>query len=286
MRLELHATPQEVMRAVEALREFGQAWRIPEKALFPLTLALEECGSNIVNHALQRDARQKFRAAIEYTGTAVTVELRDRGPEFDPTRVCVADRTAEAEERRPGGWGIQLARRSVDEIHYRREAGENILRLTKRLVQAPGQAPTRARAKQTAENHNAHTDMPLEIQIQKGVSPSTGGAVTVKLTGSLDTATAPDLERQLAPVLAGQVKDLVFDLAQLKFISSAGLRVFSTARKQLKERGGQASFIHMQPQIQEVFEIMKSLPGVAIFKDVAELDRYLAARQRSHQENT
>ncbi len=95
--------------------------------------------------------------------------------------------------------------------------------------------------------------MPLEIQIQKGGGQDS--AVTVKLTGSLDTATAPDLERQLAPVLAGGVKDLVFDLAQLKFISSAGLRVFRR-RAKLKERGGQASFIHMQPQIQEVFEIM------------------------------
>lgn len=127
--------------------------------------------------------------------------------------------------------------------------------------------------------------MPLEIQIQKSIAGQDVGAVTVNLTGSLDTATAPDLERQLAPVLAGPVKDVVFDLAQLKFISSAGLRVFSSTRKTLKERGGQASFIHMQPQIQEVFEIMKSLPGVAVFKDVAELDRYLAVRQRSHQEN-
>jgi anti-anti-sigma factor len=93
------------------------------------------------------------------------------------------------------------------------------------------------------------------------------------------------LERQLAPVLASPVKDLVYDLAQLKFISSAGLRVFAAARKQLKERGGQASFVNMQPQIQEVFDIIKALPGVAVFKDVAELDRYLAARQRSHQEN-
>jgi anti-sigma B factor antagonist len=125
--------------------------------------------------------------------------------------------------------------------------------------------------------------MPLEIQIQKDISSSATGAVTVRLTGSLDTATAPELERQLAPVLASQVKDIIFDLAELKFISSAGLRVFSNTRKQLKERGGQASFVNMQPQIQEVFEIMKSLPGVTIFKDVAELDRYLAARQRSHQ---
>jgi anti-anti-sigma factor len=127
--------------------------------------------------------------------------------------------------------------------------------------------------------------MPLEIQIQKDISSTaTAATVTVKLAGSLDTSTAPDLERQLAPVLVGDVKDLVFDLAQLRFISSAGLRVFSNTRKQLKERGGQTSFVNMQPQIQEVFEIMKSLPGVAVFKDLGELDRYLAARQRSHQQ--
>lgn len=128
--------------------------------------------------------------------------------------------------------------------------------------------------------------MPLEIQIQKSIGGPDAGAVTVKLTGSLDTVTAPDLERQLSPVLASPIKDLVFDLAQLKFISSAGLRVFSAARKTLKERGGQASFVNMQSQIQEVFEIMQSLPGVAIFKDMAELDRYLATRQRKHTENS
>ena len=126
--------------------------------------------------------------------------------------------------------------------------------------------------------------MPLEIQIQKDDGPK-AGAVTIKLTGSLDTATAPDLERQLSPVLAGPITDLVFDLAQLKFISSAGLRIFASARKTLKERGGQTSFVNLQPQIQEVFDIMKSLPGVAIFKDIAELDRYLAQRQRQHTEN-
>jgi anti-sigma B factor antagonist len=126
--------------------------------------------------------------------------------------------------------------------------------------------------------------MPLEIQIQKGASASNSGTANVKLTGSLDTATAPELEKQLAPVLASQVKEIVFDLAQLKFISSAGLRVFAATRKQLKERGGQASFVHLQPQIQEVFDIIKALPGVAIFKDIAELDRYLAARQKAHQE--
>jgi anti-anti-sigma factor len=127
--------------------------------------------------------------------------------------------------------------------------------------------------------------MSLEIQIQDGVVAASA-TTTVKLSGSLDTSTAPELERHLAPLLRpeGGVKDLVFDLAQLKFISSAGLRVFASARKQLKERGGQTTFIHLQPQIREVFDIIKALPGVAVFKDIDELDRYLAVRQRSHTE--
>ncbi len=125
--------------------------------------------------------------------------------------------------------------------------------------------------------------MALQTRILKDISNQEARTVTVKLTGSLDTATAPELECQLSLVLAGPVKDVAFDLAELKFISSAGLRIFSNVRKQLKERGGQASFVNMQPQIQEVFEILKS--GVAIFKDLAELDRYLAIRQRAYLED-
>jgi anti-sigma B factor antagonist len=126
--------------------------------------------------------------------------------------------------------------------------------------------------------------MPLDIRIQKAGGNQSDATVTVSLAGSLDTATAPELEARLAPLLGGSTTDVVFDLAGLKFISSAGLRVFGATRKTLRERGGQVSFLHMQPQIQEVFEIIRSLPGVAVFRDVAELDRYLAARQRAHTE--
>jgi anti-sigma B factor antagonist len=125
--------------------------------------------------------------------------------------------------------------------------------------------------------------MPLQVQIQKTLAGLHVGSISVKLGGSLDTATAPDLEQQLMPFLAGGVKEVVFDLAELKFISSAGLRVFSMVRKQLKERDGSVAFVNMQPQIREVFEIIRALPGIAVFKDVAELDAYLAARQRKHE---
>ncbi len=121
--------------------------------------------------------------------------------------------------------------------------------------------------------------MSLEIQIQKNADTQKAGVVTIKLIGSLDTATTPELDRQLTQCLAGPVNDLVFDLAMLKFVSSAGLRLFSVARKQMVARGGRASFINMQPQVEEVFAIIQSLPGIAIFKDLAALDRYLDSRR-------
>ena len=137
MELELHATPEEVMRAVEAVQEFATAQGVPEKVIFGLTLALEECGSNIVNHALKRDTQRKFQVVIERTTDSFVIELRDDGPEFDPTAAAPRKPQAEDEDV-PGGWGIELVRRNMDEIGHRREAGHNVLRLTKRLVQTTG----------------------------------------------------------------------------------------------------------------------------------------------------
>jgi len=123
--------------------------------------------------------------------------------------------------------------------------------------------------------------MSLSIQTINSSDPRQAGVVTIKLIGSLDTATAPELDRELTSCLAGRVNDLVFDLAELKFVSSAGLRLFQVARKQMVARGGgRASFINMQPQVEEVFVIIQSLPGIGVFKDIEALDRYLATRPR------
>ena len=138
MILELQATPEEVMRAVETLREFGRANHVPDQALFGVALALEECGSNIVNHALKGDPQKRFQVIMERTGSGLTLELRDGGPEFDPTKSVVVETTEDDDDRPPGGWGIVLVRRYMDEIRYRRENGENVLRLTKRLSAPAG----------------------------------------------------------------------------------------------------------------------------------------------------
>lgn len=134
MKLELQGTPEEVMRAVAALEAYGEEKEIPAKVLFGLTLALEECGSNIVNHALRRDPDQTFTVTFEHSSRQIIIELQDQGVAFDPTLAPISDGIADDDEP-PGGWGIFLVRKYTDEMNYTRANGKNVLRLIKRLAQ-------------------------------------------------------------------------------------------------------------------------------------------------------
>lgn len=138
------------MRGVETLEEYACSLGVPEKTIFGLALALEECGSNIVNHALLRDAQRTFQVLLEHAGDLFVIELRDQGPHFDPTAAAIRKPQAEDDDL-PGGWGIQLVRRYMDEIRYHREAGTNVLRLTKRLVQRNADGPSSAAGAQGRE---------------------------------------------------------------------------------------------------------------------------------------
>lgn len=80
-----------------------------------------------------------------------------------------------------------------------------------------------------------------------------GAELTVTLTGRLDTTTAPELEAALQQGLPG-VERLVFELAGLEYISSAGLRVLLFAQK-VMNRQGKMAVRGANETIREVFDI-------------------------------
>ena len=73
------------------------------------------------------------------------------------------------------------------------------------------------------------------------------------LIGRLDTTTAPQLEAELAASLSG-VENLVFDFAELEYISSAGLRVLLATQKTMNKQGSMV-IRHVCDDIMEVFDI-------------------------------
>ena len=118
--------------------------------------------------------------------------------------------------------------------------------------------------------------MPLEITITD--VPKNGKRIS--LAGSLDTDTAPQLEARIDESIDSSVTTLILDMKDLEFLSSAGLGVIFMTMKELNSRQGKIILINLQPQVQRVFDIIKALDGMSIFKDREEMDAYLAAMQQ------
>ncbi len=106
------------------------------------------------------------------------------------------------------------------------------------------------------------------------------GIFVVTVAGSLDSDTYKVFEDNLDALLGEATEMIVFNLEHLRYLSSAGVRVFLKARKILKNSGGQVKFMQLQPQIKRVFEIINAIPSMQIFGSTEELDRYLDAQMK------
>jgi anti-sigma B factor antagonist len=78
-------------------------------------------------------------------------------------------------------------------------------------------------------------------------------AVTLIVSGRLDTQTAPELENELDNILSG-LKELTFDMTNLEYVSSAGLRVILKAQKAMNAQGSM-KLTGVNDSIMEVFDI-------------------------------
>ena len=118
--------------------------------------------------------------------------------------------------------------------------------------------------------------MALKVRVTEGRSFSK----TVHLDGRLDNENAAILDRELETLATAPVDVLVFDLTDLEYISSAGLRSIFGARQALAARSGRVVLLNARPQVQKVFDIVKAADLAAVFSSVEELDEYLDAMQR------
>jgi len=77
----------------------------------------------------------------------------------------------------------------------------------------------------------------------------------ITITGRLDTINSPNFEKAVAPVIAGNMQDVVLDCTSLDYISSSGLRLFLTMQKAANAKNGKLTLLGMKPIIKEIFDI-------------------------------
>lgn len=79
-----------------------------------------------------------------------------------------------------------------------------------------------------------------------------GTSVTLDIDGRIDTSTAPNLEAEI-DALSG-LTELILDFSDVKYISSAGLRVVLKAQK-LMNKIGKMKLINVNDDVMDVFDI-------------------------------
>ena len=109
----------------------------PERAREQLDIAVEELFVNVCSYAYpDATPENPGDALIHCTCTidppSITIDIVDRGIPFDPLAKPDAVTPKDIQDVPIGGLGILMAKRSVDEMNYKRVGGSNILTIVKR----------------------------------------------------------------------------------------------------------------------------------------------------------
>ena len=101
---------------------------------FQLDLVVEEIFVNIANYAYGDGAGQVvLRVSLQQDPPKMKLVFMDEGVAYDPLAKDEPDVTLPMEERDIGGLGIFLVKKNVEDIHYERKDGKNILTIYKEL---------------------------------------------------------------------------------------------------------------------------------------------------------
>ncbi len=101
------------------------------KLMVTFAVALEELFVNVAHYAYP-DSKGTVKIGIDTSGDSIVVQLTDSGIPFNPVAMPDPDITESAEERKIGGLGIYMVKKSMDSMTYEYKDNQNILTISKR----------------------------------------------------------------------------------------------------------------------------------------------------------
>jgi anti-sigma regulatory factor (Ser/Thr protein kinase) len=114
------------------VRSYAAGHSLDDETVFAVNFAIEEIFTNMVKY----QSSGENDVSIELSGDSRTLTIRmvDYGVEyFDPTAAPPVDTTKPLSERRPGGLGVHLVKKFVDEFRYQYVGDDSIITLIKKL---------------------------------------------------------------------------------------------------------------------------------------------------------
>lgn len=128
--ITLEANVESIASVTAFVEEYLEPYGGSIKAVTQISVALDELVSNIVNYSGSKD----YTVRIEVSDSKVTtLTFIDSGVPYNPLEKDDPDVTLSAEERKIGGLGIFLVKKTMDNVCYSREDGKNVLTIEKQL---------------------------------------------------------------------------------------------------------------------------------------------------------
>jgi len=105
----------------------------PMKPKMQIDIAIDELFGNIAHYAYESGVgKATVRFELDDTGLASLIFL-DQGKPYNPLENQDPDVTLSAEERKIGGLGIFMVKKTMDEVHYEYADGWNMLTIRKQI---------------------------------------------------------------------------------------------------------------------------------------------------------
>jgi len=183
------------------IRDYCAAMQLAGEITEDVVLAVDEAVTNSITHGYAGQAGDIY-ASLTVSADRLVVCLRDNAAPFDPTQLPQPDLSLPLEQRPLGGMGVYLMLDLMDEVrHAVTETGGNELILTKYLVEMQEQSF-------------------MDITVEQAA----GTSVTImRLMGELDGSNFQDVIEHGKQIYADGGRDLLLDMQQVPFMSSAGL---------------------------------------------------------------
>jgi len=134
--LTVKAVVENIQTVTEFVDEQLEMLDCPMRAQMQIDVAIDELFSNIAYYAYHPEVGvATVRVEVAEEPLAVIITFIDNCAPYDPLASADPDISLSADERQIGGLGIYMVKKSMDEISYEYQKGQNILRIKKHITE-------------------------------------------------------------------------------------------------------------------------------------------------------
>ena len=132
--MEIEAKTENLESVLAFVDEQLEAEDCPPKTQIQIDIAVEEIFVNIAHYAYNpKVGSATIKVEIRRDPLSVALTFVDQGMQYDPLAREDPDVTLSADERKIGGLGIFMVKKSMDDVKYEYKDGSNILTIVKNL---------------------------------------------------------------------------------------------------------------------------------------------------------